>query len=105
MQAVLNHEDKIVWVRFENKVGDTKYIWYIAFVYIVPSTSTCSDQCINIYETIENDMHDFISNDPDCKFLVCGDLNAHTGDLKDYIEHNENREYITQNNLEHIFSQ
>ena len=79
---VHQHSEHIVWVTLRNALNCTNCIVHIGFVYIPPAGSTYkTDACY--YEQLQNEISNHATSG---KVILCGDFNARTGHLEDFIE-------------------
>ena len=79
--CVKNTEDILVWLKLERSFFSLATDLYLGNVYVVPETSVYL--CHDVFNVLRDDISSF-QNRPD--ILVCGDYNARTNTLQDYID-------------------
>ena len=80
VQILKHHEDILVWLKLKrNSFGLTNDL-YIANVYVVPENSV--HLCHDAFDMLREDLCGF---PPHSDFLICGDYNARTNVLPDYL--------------------
>ena len=78
---VLKHTDDIlVWLKFDRGFFGLVNYLYVANVYVVPESSVYS--CHDVFDILRDDLGGFPTHSD---FLVCGDYNARTNILPDFI--------------------
>ena len=71
----------------EKRVLSLEYDLMIALCYVIPINSTLRPRTeTDMFTNIINDIATF-KEEYRCNFIVCGDMNARTSDLPDYVSH------------------
>ena len=79
--CVKNTEDILVWLKLERSFFSLATDLYVGNVYVVPETSVYL--CHDVFNVLRDDISSFQNR---ADILVCGDYNARTNTLKDYID-------------------
>lgn len=92
--TVHQKSEHIVWVTVRNVFNIANNIVHIGFIYIPPERSTYQiDGCY--FDQLQNEITDKSASG---RVMLCGDFNAHTGELEDFIrdiEVNDNQPITT----------
>ena len=82
-------DDCIIWFKFSGHVFNLEGDVYICLCYNTPINSSreiYNEK--NIFDMIQDDMVEFEAHSAKtCNFVICGDFNARTAELPDYVEH------------------
>ena len=86
-------DDDIIWLHLSTEYFNIINDYHLCLCYNVPAGSTREVMVdTNIFDRVTLHIVKLKSiSDGDCKFLICGDFNAMTGDLKDYVSDDDSR--------------
>ena len=81
IHMVKHHEDILVWLKLDKNFFGLTNDLFIANVYVVPENSV--HLCHNAFDILRDDICGF---PPQFDYLLCGDYNARTNTLPDYLD-------------------
>ena len=86
-------DDDIIWLHLSTEYFNIINDYHLCLCYNVPAGSTRQVMVgTNIFDRLTEHIVKLKSiSDEDCKFLVCGDFNARTDDLQDYVSDDDSR--------------
>ena len=105
--VLLKENDDVIWIALDD-INNSPDALYLCLCYNLP-TGTSRQALIedNLFDRLSTYMVHLQSlTDKTCKFIICGDLNARTSDMKDFVSDDTSRhvyalpeDYVVDNNL------
>ena len=94
-------DDDIIWLHLSTEYFYINNDYHLCLCYNVPAGSTREVMVdTNIFDRLTEHIVKLKSiSDEECKFLVCGDFNARTGDLQDYVSDDDSPHISTPRGL------
>lgn len=81
---VIKTTSDMIWVKLDREFWGTASDIFLCATYIPPRNSTYNiQQVVDIIDLLQNDIQEFSSKGD---IIVCGDLNARTGNAMDFIQ-------------------
>jgi exonuclease III len=81
----------VVWLKVQQQIGSSNHNLYIGCVYIPPQFSSFGkENTQQIWDSLEQDIEHFSNKS---EIIICGDFNARSGRLIDYIQMDNNHNY------------
>ena len=109
--SVLKQNDDIIWVKFDETNSYFSCNTYLCLCYNIPiGTSRQGMAELDVVDRIMTQMEQFKSSENiESSFIICGDFNARTGNLDDFVAHDSARhitalpdDYIVDNELKRL---
>ena len=91
IEIVNNFEDHLLWIKLDGQYFHWATDLLVCLCYTVPRSSSRQDLIeTHVFDQINNDLADFHGRYGDnCQYMIVGDMNARTGEYKDYVDHDE----------------
>ena len=78
--SLIKSDQSYLWCKLDRKLGNFSKDLFICGIYIPPDKSLYFDE--NVFDNLENDIAYFSSLG---NVILCGDLNARTGNYNDFV--------------------